>query len=692
MQNLLSQFERFRMPLLILLFGSLMTIVLMLLQYKSIEAQREQSADDELKKTTAALQSALDERLFTLDALDAFVSSYAELDLNDAQQEQQFQHHFDQFSSQLHQSVDGILSMQLAPQGIIRYLTGNGNEKALGYDLFEDDSRKEQIIRAIYQYHQVITGPIALVQGGEAIIARKAVFADRSPNASAERLQQKLIYEDPAQLPDNFWGLATVLFTTDAILSHAGLEQASTEKFRYALKGRHGLGAEGEVFWGDPQIFSDTPQMQAIVFDAGQWLLAVQHKQAFPLTSLIIIALLGLALTLAAMYAEVLLSRNRRAAESEAAKDAFLASMSHEIRSPLNSVVGLSSLLRNTELSEQQNKLVSGIEAGAGQLSAVIGDILDFSKIAAGKIDLEYRPVRLENLLKQCLDIVMPQAQRQNHQLQLTLAPTLQDSVIHTDEVRFKQILLNLLSNAIKFTEAGGNIQLTASVDTIDDSQQLFISVKDNGIGLSQTEQGQLFQRFTQADSSTTRKYGGSGLGLAISRNLAQLMGGDITVNSARNQGSEFTLRLPLLLTDLPDETTDTLLQPLPDNTELKILVVDDLPMNVTMMVMMLEKLGLKSDTAENGQEAVEKQQQQRYDLIFMDWEMPVLDGIEATKQIRQQTTSSEQSPWIIALTANASIRYKDICIEAGMNDYLAKPIAIDDLATRLKSFAVSPA
>lgn len=690
MRNLFSQFEKLRLPLVILLFGSLMTGVLMLLQYRSIEEQREQQADDELKKTTAALQSALDERLFTLDALDAFVSSYAELDLNDAQQEQQFQHHFDQFSSQLHQSVDGILSMQLAPQGIIRYLTGRGNEKALGYDLFEDDSRKEQIIRAIYQFHQVITGPIDLVQGGEAIIARKAVFADHSPNASAERLQQKLIYEDPAQLPDNFWGLATVLFTTDAILSHAGLQQASSDKFRYAIKGRHGLGAEGEVFWGDPQIFSDTPQMQAIVFDAGQWLLAVEHKQGFPLTSLIIIALMGLALTLAAVYAEILLSRNRRAAESEAAKDAFLASMSHEIRSPLNSVVGLSSLLRNTELDEQQNKLVSGIEAGAGQLSAVIGDILDFSKIAAGKIELEYRPVRLENMLKQSLEIVKPQAERLNHQLELNLAPVLHNSVIHTDEVRCKQILLNLLSNAIKFTEAGGKILLSASVD--DDGQHLSISVKDNGIGLSQTEQGQLFQRFTQADSSTTRKYGGSGLGLAISKNLAQLMDGDITVVSARNQGSEFTLCLPLLLTDMPDETIDTLVQPMADKTELKILVVDDLPMNVTMMVMMLEKLGLKSDTAENGQEAVEKQQQQRYDLIFMDWEMPVLDGIEATKQIRQQTTSSEQSPWIIALTANASIGYKDFCIEAGMNDYLAKPIAIDDLATRLKSLAVSPA
>ena len=692
MQNLLSQFEKLRLPLVILLFGSLMTGVLTLLQYKSIEAQREQQADDELKKTTAALQSALDERLFTLDALDAFVSSYAELDLNDKQQEQQFQHHFDQFSSQLHQSVDGILSMQLAPQGIIRYLTGNGNEKALGYDLFEDDSRKEQIIRAIYQYHQVITGPIDLVQGGEAIIARKAVFAGHSPNASAERLQQKLIYEDPSLLPDNFWGLATVLFTTDAILSHAGLEQASTDKFRYAIKGRHGLGAEGEVFWGDPQIFNETPQMQAIVFDAGQWLLAVEHKHGFPLTSLIIIALMGLALTLAAVYAEVLLSRNRRAVESEAAKDAFLASMSHEIRSPLNSVVGLSSLLRNTELDDQQNKLVSGIEAGAGQLSAVIGDILDFSKIAAGKIELEYRPVRLKNMLKQCLEIVQPQAERLSHQIELNLAPALHNSVIHTDEVRCKQILLNLLSNAIKFTEAGGNIKLTADVDTVDDGQQLFISVKDNGIGLSQTEQGQLFQRFTQADSSTTRKYGGSGLGLAISKNLALLMDGDITVISARNQGSKFTLCLPLLLTDMPDEITDTHVQPMADKAELKILVVDDLPMNVTMMVMMLEKLGLKSDTAENGQQAVEKQQQHQYDLIFMDWEMPVLDGIEATKQIRQQTKSSEQSPWIIALTANASIRYKDICIEAGMNDYLAKPIAIDDLAARIKSLTVSPA
>lgn len=692
MQILLSQFEKFRMPLVILLFGSLLTLTLIALQYKSIEEQRDQRADDALQKTTAALQSALDERLFTLEALDAFVSSYAELDLTVAEQEQQFRHHFDQFSSQLHQSVDGILSMQLAPQGIIRYLTGNGNQKALGYDLFEDDSRKQQIIRAIYEYHQVITGPIALVQGGEAIIARKAVFASHSPNASARRLQQKLIYEDPAQLPDNFWGLATVLFTTNAILAHAGLEQASTTSFRYALKGRHGLGAEGDVFWGDPSVFTEDARVQAIQFDAGQWLLGIQHQQHFPISSLVIIALMGLALTLAAVYAEVLASRNRRAAESEAAKDAFLASMSHEIRSPLNSVVGLSSLLRNTELSEQQNKLVSGIEAGAGQLSAVIGDILDFSRIAAGKIDLEYRPVRLKKLLEQCLDIVRPQAQRQNHALSLSLAPELENTAISTDETRCKQILLNLLSNAVKFTEAGGKIELSASVAGAAEHQQLLISVKDNGIGLSDSQQGQLFQRFSQADNSTTRKYGGSGLGLAISKNLAQLMEGDISVVSARNQGSQFTLQLPLLLTDMPDETESGPLHALPVQKDLNILVVDDLPMNVTMMVMMLERLGFKTDTASNGLEAVEKHQKHGYDLIFMDWEMPELDGIEATRRIRQMPANSQQRPWIIALTANASTRYKATCIEAGMNDYLAKPIALDDLAAILRNHAVNHA
>lgn len=685
LKHLLSLLSHYRTPTFILLLGASLTAGLVGFEYQNIQGQRAHAAESTLQKYAAALQSSLDQRLYTLDALDAFVQSYSQLDLTRANEEKQFQKHFDKFGQQLHHSVDGMLSMQLAPQGIIRYLTGDeNNKKALGYDLFEDDSRKQQIIRAIYQYKQVITGPIQLIQGGEAIIARKAIFADDSPNASDKRLKEKLLFIDGNDLPGNFWGLVTVLFTTEALLQKAGLHSTQQEDFQFALKGRHGLGSNGDVFWGDAALFQHNARTTPIQFDAGEWLLAIQHSTRFPLTSMISLAVLGFLLTVLSMYAEVVVSRHRRATESELAKEAFLASMSHEIRSPLNGVVGLTSLLRKTPLSSEQSRLLSGIESSASQLSAVIGDILDFSKISAGKIELDYGPAKLAPLLQQCLDIVMPMAEKKAHKLSYELASALEGITFKTDETRFKQILINLLSNAIKFTDNGGEIKLSADTRHQADNTLLTVTVSDNGIGMSDSEVSRLFQRFSQADASTTRKYGGTGLGLAISRNLARLMGGDLSVISVKHQGSDFTLHLPF--EPLHEQTVDddTALPTFDLDQNLRILVVDDLPMNLSMMVMMLQKLGFTADTANNGLEAVQRQKTTPYDLIFMDWEMPELDGVEATRRIRSLNKKAQQ-PWIIALTANASTSHKETCIKAGMNDYLSKPVSIDQIANKMR-------
>lgn len=688
MKHLLSLLSHYRTPTLILLLGVSLTTGLVAFEYQNIQRQRAHAADSTLQKYAAALQSSLNQRLFTLDSLDAFVQSYSRLDLTHPTQEKQFQKHFDKFSNQLHQSVDGILSMQLAPQGIIRYLTGSeNNNKALGYDLFEDDSRKQQIIRAIYQYKQVITGPIQLIQGGEAIIARKAVFTDDSPNASGKRLKEKLLFIDGDVLPDNFWGLATVLFTTEALLNKAGLTTTQQEDFRFALKGRHGLGSNGDVFWGDVDLFDNNAHITSIRFDAGEWLLAIQHTTRFPFTSLLGLAILGILLTALSMYAEIVVSRHRRVAESERAKEAFLASMSHEIRSPLNGVVGLTSLLRRTKLSSEQNRLVGGIESSASQLSAVIGDILDFSKISAGKVELDYGPASLKTLLQQCLDIVMPAAEEKTHKLSLDLADALKDISFKTDQTRFKQIVLNLLSNAIKFTDTGGTIKLSAELRHQNDKTLLMVTVSDNGIGMSDSEVSRLFQRFTQADTSTTRKYGGTGLGLAISRNLARLMGGDLSVISVKHLGSDFTLQLPFEQLDGQTLDNDTVIPAFDLDENLRILVVDDLPMNLSMMVMMLQKLGFSAETASNGLEAVQLHKTAPYDVIFMDWEMPELDGVEATRRIRNLNNKAQQ-PWIIALTANASTSHKETCIKAGMNDYLSKPVSIDQIAHKLEQIS----
>lgn len=688
MKHLLSLLSHYRTPIFILLLGTSFTTGLVYFEYQGFKKQRAQAADSTLQKYASALQSSLDQRLFTLDSLDAFVQSYSQLDLTRPTQEKQFQKHFDKFGNQLHQSVDGMLSMQLAPQGIIGYLTGSeNNKKALGYDLFEDDIRKQQIIRAIYQYKQVITGPIQLIQGGEAIIARKALFADDSPNASAKRLKEKLLFIDGNDLPENFWGLATVLFTTEALLKKAGLTNTQQENFRFALKGRHGLGSNGEVFWGDATLFDHNAHVTPIHFDAGEWLLAIQHTTSFPFTGLLSLAVLGMLLTILSVYAEIVVSRHRRAAESERAKEAFLASMSHEIRSPLNGVVGLTSLLRKTRLSSEQSRLVGGIESSASQLSAVIGDILDFSKISAGKIELDYGPAKLQLLLQQCLDIVMPLAEKKAHKLSYELAVSLEDMTFKTDQTRFKQIVINLLSNAIKFTDNGGDIKLSADIRHQGDNTLLTVTVSDNGIGMSDSEVSRLFQRFTQADASTTRKYGGTGLGLAISRNLARLMGGDLSVISVKHQGSDFTLQLPFEQLHVQAFDNDTAVPAFNLDENLRILVVDDLPMNLSMMVMMLQKLGFNADTANNGLEAVKLQKTAPYDLIFMDWEMPELDGVEATRRIRNLNNKAQQ-PWIIALTANASTSHKEACIKAGMNDYLSKPVSIDQIANKMQQIS----
>lgn len=224
--------------LMILLVGITLTTIWSVIEINDERQQREHAAENIVKKYAANLQSSLDQRLFTLDALNAFVHSYAELNLEDEAQEKQFSHHFRQFADELHISVDGILSLQLAPQGVISYMTGNQqNSKALGYDLFEMDNRREQIIRAIYEHSQVITGPIRLIQGGEGIIARKAIFASHSPNASPERLKEKLMMAEGSLVPRDFWGLASVLFTTEALLQKAGLYQTKQENFEFAIKG-----------------------------------------------------------------------------------------------------------------------------------------------------------------------------------------------------------------------------------------------------------------------------------------------------------------------------------------------------------------------------------------------------------------------------------------------------------------------
>lgn len=693
MKQIYASIQDYRSYLLILLIGSMVTAYLMIQEMHEIDVQREQISSAFIAKHASALQSTLSERLSSLESLNAFVIENAQYDLDINEDEQLFHNRFDRFANQLHQSIDGFLSLQLAPQGVISYLTGpENNKKALGHDLFEDDSRREQIISAIYLYEQVITGPITLIQGGSAIIARKAIFSEASPNSSSDRLvHNHLLVDSDIRPRDGFWGLATILFTTESLLNEAGLLDADTNGFELALKGRHGLGHDGEVFWGQAETFDAPDQTSSINFRSGSWILAVKNTTAYPVFRILSFGAFGVILTISLLIAVYMRHRNHSAKQRETAKDAFLAMISHELRSPLNGVIGLASLLSKTTLDKEQRQLVESLSISSKQLSSIIGDILDFSKISAGKLELDYQAVNLVNAISDCVRITAPLAEQKNLPIEVTIAPELEAHLIMTDEIRLKQIILNLLNNAVKFTQSG-SISVDANLVENFNQQRLLIKVTDTGVGMSAKQMTGLFEHFNQLDQSINRKYGGTGLGLAISKSLAILMKGDIHAQSTFNKGSTFILDLPLSLVEKAKIDRDADDMSIENKiAQLKILIADDLEMNRFMMQMIIKKLGGEAALAENGAEAINLQRQHEYDVIFMDWQMPVCDGVEATKRIRKEFSTGK--PWIVALTANASTTDKQEAINAGMNDYLLKPVSVDDIQRIFdRYFTVDPA
>jgi len=363
------------------------------------------------------------------------------------------------------------------------------------------------------------------------------------------------------------------------------------------------------------------------------------------------------------------------------AKSAFLATMSHEIRTPLNGLLGMAAALQRTPLSDTQTSML-GIVRDAGELLLdVLNNLLDHSQIEAGRMQIEHRPFDLEASLKTATALYRETATAKGVALHLDIAPQLNGLVLG-DQLRLRQIVQNLLSNAVKFTERGA-VQVTAT--TKDDflfGQMLEISVSDTGIGMSADQVSRIFEHFSQAEAGTARRFGGSGLGLTISRNLAQLMGGDITVESRLDQGSSFTLLLPLIRPrgDLPAPMSeDPKMQPaeaadLSEDRELSLLVVDDNPMNRMVIKTLFDQVNFPTAYAENGQQAVEMAASQAFDLILMDLHMPVMDGLAASRAIRQSNGPNASTP-IIALSADTTVEQVQLCYAAGMNDHVSKPI-----------------
>ncbi len=395
----------------------------------------------------------------------------------------------------------------------------------------------------------------------------------------------------------------------------------------------------------------------------------------------------GVDVTDSRKYEESLRIAKEQAESSNKAKGEFLATMSHELRTPLNGIMGLLQLLQGTCLSEEQREYVRKALGSSSSLLRLLSDILDLSRIDAGKIRLEEEAFSIAEVVQTVMDALLRKAETKGVKLVIEVDPSIPPSVVG-DQYRLLQILLNLAGNSVKFTDSG-EIRIEATALPEGGSEgvvAILFSVVDTGIGIADEVLDRVFQRFTQADGSYARKYGGAGLGLAIVERLVKAMGGKLSVGGEPGKGAEFHFSLKLALPQASESVSPSAASPEspPDFVSARILVAEDELVNLFVIVKILETMGCQVHEAHDGQEVLDALESQTFDMVFMDIQMPVMDGIEATRRIRKANAAYADIP-IIAMTAYAMAGDKKKFLEAGMNDYIEKPVEAAFLKTAIE-------
>ncbi|SMC67975.1 response regulator [Pedobacter nyackensis] len=385
-------------------------------------------------------------------------------------------------------------------------------------------------------------------------------------------------------------------------------------------------------------------------------------------------------------YQKELIKAKELAEQGKRIKENFLANMSHEIRTPINGIIGIAQLLKKTGLNEEQHEMLNLLEVSSNSLLGVINDVLDLSKIESGKFKINRAPTDITKLCKSVVDLLRIPAVEKELKLDIDLDPEL-PAMILSDSLRLNQILMNLIGNAIKFTHEGSVILKVEILDRKGNNVQIRFAVIDSGIGVAKENLDKIFETFEQADEQTTIKFGGTGLGLSIVKNLAKLKGGTLEVQSEESKGSTFSFSNWYEIikeVEVLKKPTEEVLMPF---NNLKILVAEDNPINKFLITKILQSWHIEMDVVENGKEAIDKLRENDYDLILMDTFMPVMNGLEAIKLIREGYASGKENTPIITFSAAVMDTDKETAMAAGANDVISKPFDPATLHKKIQEF-----